>query len=105
MAGRKVHMEIMFGIWPISLYILIKPLRLSSEQVPDYLFLKKKSEDVSKTFFILTVHALRAACRIYDLPYEQFKLSKLPSEKKSPVVLNISEARSLLTLARAFLAG
>lgn len=83
----------------IALHFNENPLRLSSEQVTDYLFLKKKSEDVSKTFFILTVHSLRAACRVYDLPYEQFKLPKLPTEKKLPVVLNVAEAKALLTAA------
>ncbi|SEA11149.1 hypothetical protein SAMN05192529_10894 [Arachidicoccus rhizosphaerae] len=34
----------------IALHFNENPLRLSSEQVTDYLFLKKKSEGVSKTF-------------------------------------------------------
>ena len=83
----------------IALHFNENPLRLSAEQVTDYLFIKKKEEDVSKSFFILTVHALRAACRVYDLPYEQFKLPKLPTEKKLPVVLNVTEAKALLTAA------
>lgn len=89
----------------IALHFNEDPLRLSAEQVTDYLFLKKQSEDVSKTFFILTVHALRAACRIYDLPYKQFKLPKLPTEKKLPVVLNVTEAKALLTAASPFYTG
>jgi integrase len=64
--------------------------------VTDYLYLKKKSKNVSKTFFILIVHALRAACKVYDLPYEHFKLPKFPNAKKLPVVLNMKEAKALL---------
>lgn len=80
----------------IALHFNANPISLSADQVTDYLYLKRTSEDVSKTFFILTVHGLRAACRIYNLPYEQFKLPKLPHKKKLPVVLNGSEAKALI---------
>jgi len=80
----------------LALHFNANPVSLSADQVTDYLYLKRTSEDVSKTFFILTVHGLRAACRIYNLPYEQFKLPKLPHKKKLPVVLNAPEAKALI---------
>lgn len=86
----------------IALFFNTNPLYLTSDQVTDYLFLKKKSATVSQSFFLLTVYAMRAACRLHDLPYKQFRLPKIPHEKKLPVVLNTSESKALMAAAASF---
>ena len=76
------------------------PLDLSADQVSDYLYLLKTTENVSKSFFRFTVFGMRYACKMRDLPYEQYRLPQIRHEQRLPVVLNNSEIKRLLEAHR-----
>jgi site-specific recombinase XerD len=72
------------------------PTELDSEQVLDYLHLVKSNGSPSATFFKFTVYAMRYACKLRGLPYQQFSLPSIEHNDKLPAVLNASEVRALL---------
>lgn len=72
------------------------PTELDSEQVLDYLHLVKSNGSPSATFFKFTVYAMRYACKLRGLPYQQFSLRSIEHNDKLPAVLNASEVRALL---------
>ena len=76
------------------------PLELSSEQVTEYLYLLKTSENVSKSFFRFTVFGMRYACRMKGLSYDQYQLPRIRHEQQLPVVLNGPEIKRLLEAHR-----
>ena len=72
------------------------PTELDNEQVLDYLHLVKSKGSPSSTFFKFTVYGMRYACRLRNLPYQQFSLPAIEHNNKLPVVLNAAEVRALL---------
>lgn len=72
------------------------PTELDPEQVLDYLHLVKSKGSPSATFFKFTVYAMRYACKLRGLPYQQFSLPSIDRSDKLPVVLNASEVKALI---------
>jgi integrase/recombinase XerD len=72
------------------------PTALDSEQVLDYLHLVKSNGTPSASFFKFTVYGMRAACKLMDLPYQQFSLPAIERPNKLPSVLNDSEVKQLI---------
>jgi len=72
------------------------PTELDPEQVLDYLHLVKSKGSPSATFFKFTVYAMRYACKLRGLPYQQFSLPSIDRNDKLPVVLNASEVKALI---------
>jgi len=72
------------------------PTALDAEQVLDYLHLVKSNGTPSATFFKFTVYGMRAACKLMELPYQQFSLPAIARPNKLPSVLNDSEVKQLI---------
>lgn len=72
------------------------PTSLDAEQVLDYLHLVKSNGTPSASFFKFTVYGLRAACKLMDLPYQQFSLPAIERPNKLPSVLNAGEVKQLI---------
>lgn len=81
----------------ISLHYGIVAIKLTQDQVEDYLYhLKSLSKSPSESTFKHTIHGLRFMLKQYDLPYSYLKLPKLPRQKQLPVVLSKEEVYSML---------
>ncbi|MGH7239613.1 MAG: tyrosine-type recombinase/integrase, partial [Candidatus Saccharimonadales bacterium] len=76
------------------------PLDLTAAQVTDYLYLIKKRDNVSKSFFRFTVFGMRYACKMRGLEYQQFNLPIVRHNQTLPVVLNNGEIKGLLEAYR-----
>lgn len=81
----------------ISLHYGVVALKLTADQVEDYLFLlKSQSNSPSESTFKHTVHGLRFMLKQYELPYAHLKLPKIKRQKSLPVVLSKQEMFSML---------
>lgn len=80
----------------LALHYNCLPTALDNEQVLDYLHLVKSNGSPSATFFKFTVYGMRYACKLRNLPYEQFSLPSIEHNGKLPVVLNASEVQALM---------
>jgi site-specific recombinase XerD len=80
----------------LALHYNCNPLKLSADEVMDYLYLLKSSESISESFFRFTIHGMRYVCKMRGLEYTQFSLPELKGSRKLPVILNGSEVKAML---------
>lgn len=81
----------------ISLHYGIVAIKLTQDQVEDYLYhLKSLSNSPSESTFKHTIYGLRFMLKQYELPYSHLKLPPLKRQNKLPVVLSKQEMFSML---------
>ena len=83
----------------LALHYNRMPLELDADEVMDYLYLLKRTESISDSFFNFTIHGMRYACKMRRIPYDKYSLPEIKSPKKLPVVLNGSEVKAMLKVS------
>ena len=81
----------------VALYFACLPTALDLEQIEEYLlWVKKKNQTASESFFKHTVYGLRFLFRCEGLDERAIKLPSLKRDHKLPVVLGRAEMKALL---------
>ena len=81
----------------ISLHYGIVALKLTADQVEDYLYqIKSQSKTPSESTFKHTVYGLRFMLKQYGQPYSHLKLPELKRQNALPIVLSKQEMFSML---------
>lgn len=97
--GRSKKTLMGYGrhIAAISLHYGRIPLKLTAEEVKDYLYeLQNRSKTSSESYFKHTVYGLRYLLKSESLPYSHLQLPAIKKDKKLPVVLSKEEAWRML---------
>ncbi|RZJ27231.1 MAG: integrase [Flavobacterium sp.] len=84
----------------IALYYNLHPMKLSLQQIEEYLFYAKdKKPSPSDSYFKFAVYSLRFAYRLYGLKDRYIEMPAIKHNKKLPVVLSKTEVIRLLSSA------
>ena len=100
--SQKTYTSYILQIACISLYFKKLPIKLSVEQISDYLFEIVNEKKYSESYFKFTVYGLRYLFRLYELEDKRIKLPALPKKKTLPVILSQSECRKLFAAPKKF---